>query len=63
MKILERFQYKSLRTIMTRLWHVPNTVIRKDPQTATVKEEIRRYSSQYSARATRQQAIAKTRAK
>jgi hypothetical protein len=30
-------------------WHVPNTVIRTDLQTPTVKEEIRRYSSQYSA--------------
>jgi hypothetical protein len=31
-------------------WYVPNTVIRRDLQTSTVKEEIRRYSSQYSAR-------------
>jgi hypothetical protein len=31
-------------------WYVPNTVIRMDLQTPTVKEEIRRYSSQYSAR-------------
>jgi hypothetical protein len=30
--------------------YVPNTVIRRDLQTPTVKEEIRRYSSQYSAR-------------
>jgi hypothetical protein len=30
-------------------WYVTNTVIRKDLQTPTVKEEIRRYSSQYSA--------------
>jgi hypothetical protein len=30
--------------------YVPNTVIRRDRQTPTVKEEIRRYSSQYSAR-------------
>jgi hypothetical protein len=28
---------------------MPNTVIRRDVQTPTVKEEIRRYSSQYSA--------------
>jgi hypothetical protein len=52
-------------------WYVPNTVIRRDLQTPTDKEEIRRYSSQYSFRlsakpnrpisephgATRQQAI------
>jgi hypothetical protein len=31
-------------------WHVPNTIIRRDFQTPTVKEEISRYSSQYSAR-------------
>jgi hypothetical protein len=28
-------------------WYVPNTVIRRDLQTPTVKEEIRHYSSQY----------------
>jgi hypothetical protein len=31
-------------------WYVPNTVIRRDLQIPTVTEEIRRYSSQYSAR-------------
>jgi hypothetical protein len=36
--------------IMDALWYVPNTVIRRDLQTPIVKEEIRRYSSQYSAR-------------
>jgi hypothetical protein len=36
--------------IMDASWYVPNTVIRRDLQTPTVKEEIRRYSSQYSAR-------------
>jgi hypothetical protein len=30
--------------------YVPNTIIRRDLQIPTVKEEIRRYSSQYSAR-------------
>jgi hypothetical protein len=30
--------------------YVPNTVIRRDLQTPTVKEEIRRYSFQHSAR-------------
>jgi hypothetical protein len=34
----------------TLTWYVPNTVIRRDLQTPTVKEEIRSYSSQYSAR-------------
>jgi hypothetical protein len=30
--------------------YVPNTDIQRDLQTPTVKEQIRRYSSQYSAR-------------
>jgi hypothetical protein len=30
-------------------WHVPNIVIRRDLQIPTVKEEISRCSSQYSA--------------
>jgi hypothetical protein len=49
-EILERFQSKPLRMIVDAPWYVPNTVIRRDPQTPTVKEEICRYSSQYSAR-------------
>jgi hypothetical protein len=46
-EILERLQ---LRMIVDAPWYVPNTVIRRDLQTPIVKEEIRRYSSQYSAR-------------
>jgi hypothetical protein len=46
-EILERFQ---LRMIADAPWYVPNTVIQSDLQTPTVTEEIRRYSSQYSAR-------------
>jgi hypothetical protein len=49
-EILERFQSKDLRMIVDAPWYLPNTVIRRDLQTPTVKEEIRRYSSQYSAR-------------
>jgi hypothetical protein len=49
-QILERFHSKALRTIVDAPWYVPNTVIGRDLQTATVKEEIRRYSSQYSTR-------------
>jgi hypothetical protein len=49
-EILERFQSKAFRMIMDASWYVPNTVIRRDLQTPTVKEEIRRYSSIYSAR-------------
>jgi hypothetical protein len=43
-------QSKGLRMIVDAPWYVPNTVIRMDLQIPTVKEEIRRYSSQYRAR-------------
>jgi hypothetical protein len=49
-EILERFQSKALRMIVDAPWYVLNTVIRSDLQIPTVKEEIRPYSSQYSAR-------------
>jgi hypothetical protein len=49
-EILERFQSKALRMIVDALWYVPNTVILRDLQIPTVKKEIRRYRSQYSAR-------------
>jgi hypothetical protein len=48
--ILERFKSKALRMTVDTPWYVPNTVIQKDLQIPTVKEEILRYSSQYSAR-------------
>jgi hypothetical protein len=77
MEILELFPSKVLRITADAAWYLPNTVIRRDLQTPTVKAEIRHYSSQYRARlsvhpngrvalthgATRQQAIAKTPAK
>jgi hypothetical protein len=43
-EILERFQSRDLRMIVGAQWYVPNTVIRRDLQTPTVKEEIRRYT-------------------
>jgi hypothetical protein len=49
-EIPERFQWKALRIIVDAPWYVPNTVIRRDLHIPTVKEEIRHYSSQYSAR-------------
>jgi hypothetical protein len=36
-EILERFQSKVLRLIVDAPWYVPNSVIRKDLQIATVK--------------------------
>jgi hypothetical protein len=47
---LQCFQSKALRMIVDAPWYVPNTVIRRDLQIPTVKDEIPRYSSQYSAR-------------
>jgi hypothetical protein len=41
---------KALCMIVDAPWYVQNTVIRRDHQISTDKEEIRRYSSQYSAR-------------
>jgi hypothetical protein len=49
-EILERFQSKVLRMILDAPWYVPNTVIRRDLQIPTVKEEISLYNSQYSSR-------------
>jgi hypothetical protein len=45
---LERFQWKALRMTVD----APRYVIRRDLQTPTTKEEIRRYSSQYRGRLT-----------
>jgi hypothetical protein len=42
--------YKAFRLIVDAPWYVPNTVIRRGLHISTVKKEIRRYSSQYSAR-------------
>jgi hypothetical protein len=49
---LERFQSKALRMIVDAPWYVPNTLIRRDFQIPSVKEEISHYSSHYSARLT-----------
>ena len=49
-EILERFQSKVLRLITNAPWYVPNTIIRRDLQINTIKEEISQWSSQYRAR-------------
>jgi hypothetical protein len=49
-EILELLQTKVLCLIVDTPWYMPNTVIRSDLQISAVKEEIRHYSSQYSAR-------------
>jgi hypothetical protein len=43
--IVERFQWKALRMIVDAPRYAPNMVIPRDLQIPTVKEEIRRYSS------------------
>jgi hypothetical protein len=49
MILLFLIQSKDLLMILDEVWYVPNTAIRTDLQTPTIKEEIR-YSFQYSAR-------------
>jgi hypothetical protein len=49
-EIQERFQSKALRMIVDASRYVPNTDIRRDLQTQTVKDKIRRYIYHYSAR-------------
>jgi hypothetical protein len=49
-EILEHFQSKTLRMTVDTTRYVLNTVIRRDLQIPTVKQEISHYSSQYSAR-------------
>jgi hypothetical protein len=44
-----KIQSKALRMIVDAPWYLPNTIIRRDLQTPTAEEEIRRYISQYSA--------------
>jgi hypothetical protein len=39
-EILERFQSKAMRMIMGTPFYMPNTVIQRDLQTKTVKEEF-----------------------
>jgi hypothetical protein len=51
-EILERFQSKALRMIVDTPWYVPNSLIRRDLQIPSVKEEISHYSCHYSARLT-----------
>jgi hypothetical protein len=51
-EILERFQSKALRMIVDAPSYVPNTLIQRDLQIPSVKEEIGHYSSHYSTHLT-----------
>jgi hypothetical protein len=50
LEILERFQSKVLRIITDVPWYVPNTIIKRDLQITTVKQEARKYSANYRKR-------------
>jgi hypothetical protein len=50
LEILERFQSKVLRIITDAPWYVPNSVIKRDLQITTVKQEARKYSTNYQKR-------------
>jgi hypothetical protein len=49
MEILERFQSKALRMIVDAPWYVPNTLIRRDLQIPSVKEENSHYGARLTA--------------
>jgi hypothetical protein len=51
-EILERFQSKALHMTVDAPWYVANTLIRRDLQISSVKEEINHYSYHYSPRFT-----------
>jgi hypothetical protein len=48
-EILERFQSKTLRMITDAPWYVTHALLRRDLHIPSVKKEIQRLSSQYSA--------------
>jgi hypothetical protein len=50
LEILERFQSKVLRIITDAPWYMPNTIIKRDLQIPTVKQEARKYSINYRKR-------------
>ena len=50
LELLERFQSKVLRIITDAPWYIPNTIIKRDLQIATVKKEARKYSANYQKR-------------
>jgi hypothetical protein len=50
LEILERFQSKVLRIITDAPWYIPNTILKRDLQIPTVKQEARKYSSNYQKR-------------
>jgi hypothetical protein len=50
LEILERFQSKVFRILTDAPWYVPNSVIRRDLQVPTVRQEVCNYSVTYRQR-------------
>ena len=49
-EILQRFQSKTLRSLIDAPWYVTNETIHRDLKISTDKEEIAKYSCRYSKR-------------
>ena len=49
-EILQRFQSKTLRSLINAPWYVTNETIHRDLKIPTVKEEIYKFRSRYNAR-------------
>jgi hypothetical protein len=47
LEILERFQSKVLRIITDAPWYIPNTILKRDLQIPTAKQEALKYSANY----------------
>ena len=47
-EILQRFQSKTLRSLINAPWYVTNEAIHRNLKIPTVKEEISKYSNRYS---------------
>jgi carbonic anhydrase len=49
-EILQRFQNKVLRTIVNAPWYIPNRLLHTDQQMSTVRDEIKKFSTNYRAK-------------
>ena len=49
-EILQRFQSKTLRSLIDAPWYVTKETIHRDLKTPTVKEEISKFSNRYNIR-------------
>ena len=54
-EILQRFQLKTLRSLIEESWYVTNETIHHDLKISTVKEEISKFSNGYNMRVNNQQ--------